>query len=73
VRFRVHFNAHYYSDNSDPAQSRSRVIKAETAEEAEQVISEVREQQWRDLKPWAPLGARARYIGLIHFGHTEEA
>lgn len=61
-RYIVYFNTHRYHDCSDTPRSAHRIIKAVDAEEARNVLCDVRET----------IGmAGSRYIGMIH--HAERA
>lgn len=63
-RYRVYYNAHVYSDNSDTPKSRSRIVKADSAEEAMNAMYAKRTAQWDSLCPTVP--GKAQYIGMIH-------
>jgi hypothetical protein len=62
-KFTVFYNAHKYIDCSDAPKASHRIVKAENAEEARQILVDMRQNDQK---------VGQRYIGCIHHAEREE-
>lgn len=63
AKFTVYYNSHQYIDCSDTARPSKRIVKAENADEARQILVDMRQNDQK-------IGQR--YIGCIHHAESEE-